>query len=140
MGRPNGFASVCFSFTNHGALSVYDVVVKAKDHVSQIYRYVCNRTEKEDQPDLGPRDYIGLLAWSIGFTWETVADSQKFAWQTKMGDQRFNSVLNTGLWRYSVSRDSEDKFVPVPEVFNRHTFSAIQITLGRSCCGGAHMC
>lgn len=46
-------------------------------------------------------DFIGLSIWFFGIVYESIADYQKLQWQISKGENRFNSVLNIGLFKYS---------------------------------------
>jgi protein-S-isoprenylcysteine O-methyltransferase Ste14 len=50
-------------------------------------------------PAFGAGDIIGIVMWSIGFIFETVADFHKFAWRfSKPAKSQF---MHYGLWKFS---------------------------------------
>ncbi|KAJ3192226.1 hypothetical protein HK101_006880 [Irineochytrium annulatum] len=53
-----------------------------------------------EQPALGWLDAVGLGLWVIGFTFETIADFHKLAWQKQHGDDRFKMFISSGPWKY----------------------------------------
>ncbi|KAJ1565209.1 hypothetical protein HK096_004014 [Nowakowskiella sp. JEL0078] len=62
-----------------------------------------NISPPEPHPELFSlwSDYAGLSLWAIGFFFETVADFQKFSWQVSLGEKRFKTVMDKGLFKYS---------------------------------------
>ena len=49
---------------------------------------------------LGYQDYFGIALWLIGFSFEAIADYQKFRWQLKLGDERKKKFMNSGVFKY----------------------------------------
>ena len=50
-------------------------------------------------PPLGARDIAGIVMWSIGFLWETIADFHKFSW--RMSKPPKSQFIHSGLWKLS---------------------------------------
>lgn len=50
-------------------------------------------------PTFGARDIIGIVMWSIGFIFETVADFHKFAWRFSKPPK--SDFMRYGLWKFS---------------------------------------
>jgi steroid 5-alpha reductase family enzyme len=51
------------------------------------------------QPELTLLDYLAILIWCIGFTFETAGDWQLASF--KANPENKGKVLNTGLWKYT---------------------------------------
>jgi protein-S-isoprenylcysteine O-methyltransferase Ste14 len=50
-------------------------------------------------PPFGARDIAGIVMWSVGFLWETIADFHKFAWRTSKPPK--SQFIHQGLWKLS---------------------------------------
>jgi len=50
-------------------------------------------------PTFGARDIIGIIMWSIGFLFETIADFHKFAW--RFSNPPKSQFMHYGLWKFS---------------------------------------
>ncbi|KAH6913166.1 hypothetical protein BKA70DRAFT_1558566 [Coprinopsis sp. MPI-PUGE-AT-0042] len=54
------------------------------------------------EPDLGPRDYLGIGLWAASFLVEVVADWQKSSWQrAKKRKLHHEKFISSGLWSLS---------------------------------------
>ncbi|UJR14311.1 hypothetical protein I4U23_001306 [Adineta vaga] len=55
--------------------------------------------QNDGNPAFGVRDIIGIIMWSIGFLWETIADFHKFAWRLSKPPK--SQFIHSGLWKFS---------------------------------------
>ncbi|CAJ0768340.1 6168_t:CDS:2, partial [Entrophospora sp. SA101] len=60
--------------------------------------YLVNSIPKEFQENLNITDYIGIIMWVIGITFEIIADYQKFSFRSVPENKE--KFIQHGLWKY----------------------------------------